>query len=196
MCNSGFSSPGPRLGMKITSGCGYTKTSSPRVPPSCARSLASSVVHCGWPVRSTASAGIGMGSWSSGTALETIEHLLTSRPRMIPLYHFGHLVIWALGRAGGLVRVGLRSPGLEEVQEDPDGCPAADEASTQPPARLQLLCIRAAGMRFFVHIRRRGCALGSCVKYPADIKIADQLNVYRFILEPGWGQLAVLYGGG
>ena len=27
-------------------------------------------------------------------------------------------------------------------------------------------------------------------------KNAGELNVYRFILEPGWGQLAVLYGGG
>ena len=43
-------------------------------------------------------------------------------------------------------------------------------------------------------------ALQDCVfrKYSAgaDIKNADELNVYRFILEPGWGQLAVLYGGG
>ena len=86
-------------------------------------------------------------------------------------------VIWffgALGRAGGLVRVELRSPGLEEVQEDPDGCPAADEASTQPPARLQLLCLRAAGLRFvqiFVNIRRGDAPLVSCVKYPSNIKI-------------------------
>ena len=39
-----------------------------------------------------------------------------------------------------------------------------------------------------------GCV---CVQYPADIKKnAGELNVYRFILEPGWGQLAVLYWGG
>ena len=39
-----------------------------------------------------------------------------------------------------------------------------------------------------------GCV---CVQCPADIKKnAGELNVYRFILEPGWGQLAVLYGGG
>ena len=28
------------------------------------------------------------------------------------------------------------------------------------------------------------------------LKNAGELNVYRFILEPGWGQLAVLYWGG
>ena len=79
---------------------------------------------------------------------------------MTPLHQLGHLVFWALGRAGGLVRVGLRSPGLEEVQEDPDGCPAADEASTQPPARLQLLCLRAAGMRFFRTYSAAGMRFG------------------------------------
>ena len=35
LCSSGFSTPGPSLGIKNTSGCGFTKTSSPRVPPSC-----------------------------------------------------------------------------------------------------------------------------------------------------------------
>ena len=45
-------------------------------------------------------------------------------------------------------------------------------------------------------------ALQDCVfrKYSAGgrstLKNAGELNVYRFILEPGWGQLAVLYGGG
>ena len=37
--------------------------------------------------------------------------------------------------------------GLEEVQEDPDGLAATDEGSPQPPPRLQLLCLRAAGLR-------------------------------------------------
>lgn len=31
---------------------------------------------------------------------------------------------------------------------------------------------------------------------PTLKKNAGELNVYRFILEPGWGQLAVLYWGG